>query len=93
MIFLVDQSGSMSQKFGQMQAGRGRRKCDAVATVLNSFLNELVLTNTLPRADGMPDVRPRADICVLGYEGNETNPVLGGALTGREFVSLPELQL
>src|SRR6266576_1228504 len=93
MIFLLDQSGSMSQKFGQMQAGRDRRKCGAVAAVVNSFLNELVLTDTLPRPDGTPDVRQRADICVLGDAENETNTVLSGALTGRDFVSLPELQM
>lgn len=93
MIFLLDQSGSMSEKFGQTQAGKDRRKCDAVATVLNSFLNELVLTNTIPRADGTPDVRPRADICVLGYEGNSIDPILTGVLAGKEFVTLSELQL
>ncbi len=93
MIFLLDQSGSMAGKFGQMQAGRDRRKCDAVATVLNSFLNELVLTNTIPKPDGTPDVRPRADICVLGYEGSNIDPILTGGLAGRDFVTLPELQL
>lgn len=93
MIFLLDQSGSMSEKFGQMQAGRDRRKCDAVATILNSFLNELVITNTLPRSDGTPDVRPRADISVLGYEGSAPTPALTGALAGRDFVTLPELQV
>lgn len=93
MIFLLDQSGSMAEKFGQMQAGRDRRKCDAVATVLNSFLNELVLTNTIPKPDGTPDVRPRADICVLGYEGSNIDPILTGGLAGKDFVTLPELQL
>lgn len=92
MIFLLDQSGSMAEKFGQMQAGSDRRKCDMVATILNSFLNELVTTNTLPRPDGTPDVRPRADMCVLGYEGSAAVPALTGALAGKEFVTLPELQ-
>lgn len=92
MIFLLDQSGSMAEQFGQAQVGRGRRKCDMVATILNSFLNELVTTNIIPRPDGTSDVRPRADICVIGYEGSNIGSVLGGALAGRDFVTLPELQ-
>lgn len=93
MIFLLDQSGSMAEQFAQGQAGRGRRKCDMVATILNSFLNELVTTNIIPRPDGTSDVRPRADISVIGYEGSNIGSVLGGALSGRDFVSLPELQM
>lgn len=93
MIFLLDQSGSMGSKFGPSQAGRNQRKCDAVANILNSFLNELITTNLIPKADGTSDVRPRADICVLGYEGSHIESVLDGALRGRDFVSLPELQL
>lgn len=91
MIFVLDQSGSMSEKFGHMQAGQGRRKCDAVATILNSFLNELVTTNTLPNPDGTPNVRPRADLGVLAYPGSGS--VLTGALDGKDFVTLPELQV
>jgi hypothetical protein len=93
MIFLLDQSGSMSFKFGPSQAGRNQRKCDVVANILNSFLNELILTNIIPKADGTSDVRPRAEICVIGYEGSHIEPILSGALSGRDFVSLPELQL
>ena len=93
LIFLLDQSGSMSEQFGQGQAGGGRRKCDMVATILNNFLNELVITNTIPRPDGTSDVRPRADISVIGYEGPNIGSALGGALAERDFVSLPELQM
>jgi hypothetical protein len=93
MIFLLDQSGSMGDKFGQMQAGSNRRKCDMVATILNSFLNELVTTNTLPRPDGTPDVRNRADICVLGYEGSNVVSALSGGLANRDFVTLSDLQV
>src|SRR2546423_3040343 len=93
MIFLLDQSGSMSEQFGLTQAGRGRRKCDVVAMILNSFLNELITTNLIPRKDGTSDVRPRADICVLGYEGSNIQSIFSGALAGRDFVSLPELYM
>jgi len=93
LIFLLDQSGSMSDPFGPGQAGGGKRKCDMVATILNSFLNELIVTNTIAHNDGTTEVRPRADIAVLGYEGSSVGPVLGGALQGKVFVSLPELQM
>jgi hypothetical protein len=93
MIFLLDQSGSMSDPFGSAQAGRGRKKCDMVATILNNFLNELITINTIPQADSSSLVRPRADICVIGYQGNSTPSVLSGALSGKDFVNLPELQM
>lgn len=94
LILLLDQSGSMSDPFGYVQgAGYGRRKCDMVATVLNGFLNELIVTNTIAQKDGTTTVRPRADVAVLGYEGSFVGPILGGTLEGRAFVSLPELQM
>lgn len=93
MIFLLDQSGSMNEKFGQAQAGRGRRKCDMVATILNNFLSELITINTIPKSDGTSEVRLRADISVLGYEGTSATPVLSGALAGKDFVNLLELQV
>lgn len=93
MIFLLDQSGSMSDQFGPTQAGRGRKKCDMVATILNSFLNELITINTVPQADGTFIVRPRADISVLGYHGNSVQSALAGGLQAQKFVNLPDLQL
>src|SRR5215472_563682 len=93
MIFLLDQSASMSDQFGLTQAGRGRKKCDMVATILNSFLNELITINTVPQADGTFIVRPRADISVLGYHGNTVQSALVGGLQAQKFVNLPDLQL
>ncbi len=92
LIFLLDQSGSMSEQFGFAQAGAGRRKCDMVATVLNGFLNELIVTNTTVNKNGTT-VRPRADVAVIGYEGAFVGPVLPGALQNKDFVTLPELQM
>src|ERR1700736_599154 len=92
LILLLDQSGSMSDPFGFAQAGAGRRKCDMVATVLNGFLNELIVTNTIVQKDGSSMVKPRADVAVIGYEGDFVGSILGGALRGRDFVSLAELQ-
>jgi len=92
LIFLLDQSGSMSDPFGFDQAGSGRRKCDMVAAVLNGFLHELIVTNTVVRGDGQAEVRPRADIAVIGYEGSSYSSVLAGELEGMDFVTLPQLQ-
>ncbi|QBD80784.1 VWA domain-containing protein [Ktedonosporobacter rubrisoli] len=91
LIFLLDQSGSMSDPFGTAQVGAGKRKCDMVATVLNNFLNELIITNTIAQNDNTTIVKPRADVAVVGYEGSFVGSVLGGALRKRDFVSLPEL--
>src|SRR5437588_6342429 len=93
LILLLDQSGSMSDQFGYAQAGAGRRKCDMVATVLNGFLNELIVTNTIAQKDGTTMVRPRADVAVIGYEGSFVGPILGGTLEGKSFVTLPYLQM
>ena len=41
--------------------------CDMVATVLNGFLNELIILNTIPRPDGIIELRPRDEVIVLGY--------------------------
>lgn len=93
LILLLDRSKSMSDPFGVAQAGAGRRKCDMVATVLNGFLNELIVTNTVVQKDGSITVRPRADVAVLGYEGAYVGPILEGALAGKTFVTLSELQM
>lgn len=86
LIVLLDQSGSMEETFAGQQAGAGRRKCDIVATVLNNLLNEFVRTNTVGA-----EIKPRADIAVLGYEGESVMSALGGKLAKKDFVTLPEL--
>lgn len=86
LIILLDQSGSMEDKFGGQQIGAGRKKKDMVATVLNSLLNEFVKTNTVGQ-----DVKPRADVAVLGYQGSSVQSALGGSLKSKSFVKLPEL--
>ncbi len=93
MIFLIDQSGSMSEPFAMEQVGGGKRKCDMVATIFNSFLNELITVNTEVLPDSTSDVKRRADICALGYEGSTVNSALDGALAGQPFVSLADLQM
>lgn len=86
LIIMLDQSGSMNGKFAGDQIGAGKRKCDMVATVLNSLLNELIKSNTVGET-----IKPRADIAVLGYGGNHVGSALSGTLASKEFVTLPEL--
>jgi hypothetical protein len=87
LIFLLDQSGSMADKFGDKRVGGGRHKKDMVATVLNSFLHELVETNTVGT-----QVRPRAEVAVLGYGGDGVRSALSGHLAIKRFVTLPDLK-
>lgn len=92
LILLLDQSGSMNEPFGLQQAGGGRRKCEMVATVVNGFLNELITANTVIDKEGIPEVRPRAEIAILGYSGTTVTSALKGGLGRKEFVTLGELQ-
>src|SRR5207248_5943981 len=43
--------------------------------------------------DGTTEVRPRADVAVISYDGNFVGSALTEAFYGRDFVSLPELQM
>lgn len=86
LIILLDQSSSMNDPFGASQLLGGKKKCDAVATVLNNLLYEFIRTNTVGA-----DLKPRVDIAVLAYEGGTSRSALKGVLAGKPFVSLPEL--
>lgn len=86
IIFLLDQSGSMSGKFSGNQIGSGRRKIDMVSTVLNNLLYELVQTNTTGTI-----TKPRADVAVLAY-GSGVYSALSGSLKKQDFVTLAELK-
>ena len=93
LIFLIDQSGSMHDPFPLDMAGGGRRKSDAAATIFNSFLNELITINMTVLADASSEVRRRADICALGYEGTTVTSALDGVLANQPFVTLADLQM
>lgn len=93
LIFLLDQSGSMSEPFAKEQVGSGRRKCDMVATIFNSFLNELITINTEVHADSTSEVKQRADICALGYEGSSVQSAFDGFLSSQPFATLSDLQM
>lgn len=86
LIILLDQSGSMDAPFGGTQLGAGRRKCDMVATILNSLLHEFIKSNTVGDV-----IKPRVDVAVIGYSGAGVSSALADPLNQNLFVTLPEL--
>ena len=82
LLFLTDQSSSMAASFGRQP---DKRKCDGVAEAINRLLYDLSLK--CARADG---IREYCHVGVLGY-GKTVGPALGGALTGRNLVSIGEI--
>lgn len=82
-IFVLDQSGSMADAFGG--DGGVQRKSDFLADVVNRTIYDLVLRCTKPE-----EVRNYYNVSILGY-GSGVGVAFGGALSGREMVSMQEL--
>lgn len=81
-LFLIDQSGSMSDPFGGQP---GKRKADGVADAINRLLQNLVFK--CAKSEG---VRDYYQVGVVGY-GSQVAPALGGPLTGRPLVPISEI--
>jgi hypothetical protein len=81
-IFVIDQSGSMSDPFG---ADTSRRKSDAVADAINRLLQNLVIK--CARDQGVQDY---FHVGVIGY-GATVGPAFGGSLAGRDLVPISEV--
>jgi len=81
-LFLIDQSGSMSDPFG---GPGGKRKADGVADVVNRLLQNLVIK--CAKSEG---VRDYYHVGVIGY-GAKVGPALGGVLAGREMIPISEI--
>ncbi len=82
ILFLIDQSYSMSEPF----AGSGAaNKSQAVADAVNRLLNELSLKCT--KGEG---VRDYYHVGVIGY-GGRVGPAFGGALSGRDLAPISEV--
>lgn len=81
-LFLIDQSGSMSDPWGGEAGGA---KSQSVADALNRLLLNLVLRCT--RVDG---VRPYYEIGVIGY-GSSVNFAFSGPLAQRKLVPISEV--
>src|SRR5919206_2785624 len=82
-LFLIDQSGSMSDPFAGGDAGRS--KADEVATIINRLLASLVIRCS--KEDG---VRDYFEVGVVGY-GTRVRPALDGALDGAALVPVSRL--
>jgi uncharacterized protein YegL len=81
-LFLIDQSGSMADLF----PGEGaKKKADGVADAINKLLQTLVI-----RCAKEEGVRDYFHVGVVGY-GSSVGPAFGGALSGKELVSISEI--
>lgn len=83
-IFLIDQSVSMRRT--TKLHGEEMTMSEAVARIVNSQINELVL-----RCIKGTETRNYYDIAVIGY-GHEVHSAWNGTLAGRDFVSPEELK-
>lgn len=83
-LFLVDQSSSMADAFGEDRVSK-QTKAGGVALALNNLLRNLVITCS--KGDG---VRNYFDVCVIGY-GQTVAPAWRGALAGQEIVSIRDV--
>jgi hypothetical protein len=84
MMFLIDQSGSMSDAIAGSNGAKS--KAQAVADALNRLLHNL----TIKCAKG-EIVRDYFDVSVIGYGGPTVGPVFAGALVGRDLVKTSEV--
>ncbi len=82
-LFLIDQSGSMSDPF----PGSNRRKADNVADAVNRLLQNLVIRSS--KSEGVRDYFYAG---VIGY-GSSTGPAFSGKLAGNEITPISEIAL
>jgi hypothetical protein len=81
-LFLIDQSGSMADKFPGDSA---KNKADGVADAINKLLQNLVI-----RCAKEEGVRDYFNVGVIGY-GASVGPSFGGALTGKELAPISDI--
>lgn len=82
-LFIIDQSASMAQQFGDRS--EGQTKAEGVATALNNLLRNIIITCS--KSDG---IRNYFDVGVLGY-GEMAGPAWSGPLMGRELVPIRDV--
>lgn len=85
IFFLIDQSTSMNLPFGGEDE---TSRADRLTGAINRLLQELVVRCTKSQDEG---VRPYFDVGVFGYGSESFGPALGGALEGRNLVSIREV--
>ena len=84
LIFLVDQSASMTEPFGNEP---DKQKAHEVANQINLFLHNLVLK--CKRQDG---IRSFCSIGVLGYSGSQVCSAFGDGLAEKPLVTPADLE-
>jgi hypothetical protein len=85
ILILIDQSGSMSSKFGGTSGGSKAEEC---AKAVNRVLREIGLTCTAGQV-----IKNRCDISVLSYgaSGNQATSAFAGNLASKAVVTMQEL--
>jgi hypothetical protein len=84
ILFMVDQSYSMSESFG---GNAGKIKSEKTADALNKLLYELTIACTKDQS-GLP--RDYYEIGAIGY-GDKVGSVLNGKLSGKELIPISEI--
>lgn len=83
ILFLIDQSGSMADKFGNAEANTS--KAEQVATIVNRFLQNLVVR--CAKAEG---VRDYFEVGVVGY-GSSVGVAFQGNLSGAALAPISQV--
>lgn len=81
-LFVIDQSGSMSDKYVSV----GEPKSKALADVINRMLQQLVIK--CAKSEG---VRDYYNVGVIGYGANGVGPAFSGNLSGKNLVPISEI--
>jgi hypothetical protein len=81
-LFIIDQSGSMSDKYASIS----KPKSEALADVINRMLQQLVIK--CAKSEG---VRDYYNVGVIGYGANGAGPAFGGYLAGKNLVPISEI--
>lgn len=81
-IFVIDQSGSMSDQFASIN----KSKAEAVADAVNNLLQQLVIK--CAKSEG---VRDYYYVGVIGYGEGSASSAFGGTLSGSDLVSISQI--
>jgi hypothetical protein len=80
-LFVIDQSGSMADKYVSVN----KPKSEALSDVINRMLTQLVIKCSFP------EVRDYYHVGVIGYGANGVGPAFSGALAGKSLVPISEV--
>jgi hypothetical protein len=89
VVVMIDQSGSMNEawdKQGEAPVVGVESKAIRVASLVNKFLRELIISST--QSDG---IRDYFDVAVFGYGDKEVRSLLRGTTLATPLLSLSEL--